>query len=228
MISELKEYVVPGVLACVLHVFLAVSPNMLGFAPDFANDDQVFEPKALSATLLRLEPKQMTLPVMVVPPDNPQPIAQPEEAVDEDQRRREELEEAARLENVKRLQLLAELRDKSFKDSLENELQVLQDGDMNDAASSYVVAIYAAVVSKWTRPPSARNDMEAVVRVELLPSGELNSVALVKSSGNSAYDRSALSAVRNVEKFMVPDDTVLFDSRFRSFTLRFNAKDLLR
>ena len=83
-------------------------------------------------------------------------------------------------------------------------------------------------MANWSRPASARNGMKVTLRVELVPSGEVAAVSLVESSGDTAFDRSAESAVRRAGGFAVPDDSAVFERRFRRFNLLFNPEDLLR
>ena len=88
--------------------------------------------------------------------------------------------------------------------------------------------IQAAVVNRWTRPPSARNGMVAVLSIQLVPTGEVVGVGVLESSGNSAFDRSAMTAVERVARFpeVAKLDNRLFESSFRRFQLVFKPEDL--
>ena len=77
------------------------------------------------------------------------------------------------------------------------------------------------------RPPSALNGMKALLRISLLPGGDLNDVMILQTSGDPAFDRSALNAVRKVGRFEVPSDPIEFDRKFRQFKILFNPDDLL-
>lgn len=90
----------------------------------------------------------------------------------------------------------------------------------------YLAGIRADIERRWTRPPLSRNGMKVTLRIYLLPGGELNDVRVVESSGNAAFDRSALTAVQKVGRFTVPSDPVEFDRNFRQFTVLFNPDDL--
>ena len=70
--------------------------------------------------------------------------------------------------------------------------------------------------------------MQAKLMVELVPIGDVVSVTLVESSGNSAFDRSAEAAVRKARRFEVPKESDVFERYFRRFTLLFKPEDLLR
>ena len=89
-------------------------------------------------------------------------------------------------------------------------------------------AIRATVIDRWTRPPSARNGMVAVLSIQLVPTGEVVGVSVLQSSGNNAFDRSAMTAVERSARF--PDvaklDNALFEANFRRFQLIFKPEDL--
>ena len=68
--------------------------------------------------------------------------------------------------------------------------------------------------------------MQAVLSVTLIPTGEVVGVSLVESSGDDAFDRSALAAVGKAGRFAVPVDISQFERNFREFTLVFRPEDL--
>ena len=68
--------------------------------------------------------------------------------------------------------------------------------------------------------------MTARLQITLLPTGELASVKLVNSSGNTAFDNSALGAVRSLSRYPVPDNRDTFERYFRQFTIEFNPERL--
>ena len=96
----------------------------------------------------------------------------------------------------------------------------------DEKAMAYVAQIQREIIQNWSRPPSARNGMEALLRVILVPTGEVVDVQLEKSSGNEAFDRSAMLSVRKVRRFMVPADSRRFERDFREFTVLFRPDDL--
>lgn len=96
----------------------------------------------------------------------------------------------------------------------------------DEKAMAYVSQIRREIIQKWSRPPSARNGMETLLRVRLIPTGEVIDVKVEDSSGNDAFDRSAIQAVRKAERFVVPRDALRFERDFRSFTVLFRPEDL--
>lgn len=82
------------------------------------------------------------------------------------------------------------------------------------------------VQQKWNRPLSARNGMVTVLRISVLPGGEVANVVTIQSSGNPAFDASAEEAVRRSSPLPVPDDPTLFNQYFRTITFKFSPEDL--
>ena len=230
----LRDYPVPLVLALLLHVGAGLA-LVRGWTPE--NDDApVIRPDIVSARLIVLEPpkpkatRRLPAPQPAAAPAPPKQAA-PEPAppkVDPAERERQQREAERAREEAARRERLEKLAETAFKDALDREGFELASNAQTDAALSYVAGIYQAVVRNWSRPPSARNDMQAELLVELIPTGEVVSVTLVSSSGNAAFDRSAEAAVRKTRRFQVPEDIGLFEARFRQFTLLFKPEDLLR
>ena len=115
------------------------------------------------------------------------------------------------------------------------ELETLVDADIMTTGAGEpslrdVVAatIQAAVISRWTRPPSARNGMVAVLAIQLVPTGEVVGVGVLQSSGDTAFDRSAMTAVNRVGRFpeVAKLDDPTFEANFRRFQLIFKPEDL--
>jgi len=96
----------------------------------------------------------------------------------------------------------------------------------DEKAMAYVSQIQREIIQNWSRPPSARNGMEALLSVFLVPTGEVVNVTVEASSGNDAFDRSAVLAVRKTERFVVPTDPRQFERNFRKFEVLFRPEDL--
>ena len=95
-------------------------------------------------------------------------------------------------------------------------------------AASYVALISRMISERWTRPLNARNDMETELIIQLIPTGEVVSVAVVRSSGLPAFDRSAVMAVRKAERFPELQNLPprVFEQNFRKLRLKFKPEDL--
>jgi len=96
----------------------------------------------------------------------------------------------------------------------------------DEKAMAYVSQIQRDIIGNWSRPPSARNGMQALLRVILVPTGEVVDVVVEKGSGNDAFDRSAILAVRKAQRFQVPAQSRQFERDFREFTVLFRPEDL--
>lgn len=216
-------------LALALHA-AAMMALYTGWNPD-RQESRLIKPQMVHAKLIVLTPKKAR-PVAQKPPEvKTEPVeaeTEPEVVVEQLdlQAIREERERA------EREKLLNELAETSFWDTLKDEADNLAASDAADEeaviAQSYRYGVYKLVVANWSRPPSARNNMEAKMLVELVPTGDVVAVTLLASSGNDAFDRSAEAAVRKARRFEVPMESKLFERYFRRFTLLFRPEDLLR
>ncbi|UZK03318.1 cell envelope integrity protein TolA [Venatoribacter cucullus] len=91
--------------------------------------------------------------------------------------------------------------------------------------ADFIEQIRAKVSSVWRYPPSVRPDQEVSVRIQLVPTGEVIQVQVVRSSGHAALDRSVEQAVMRASPLPVPDDIRLFEQRFRNLTLKFRPEN---
>ena len=189
---------------------------------------QPIQAALVSADALKPEPKSKPKPKPKPKPKSeptpaldPKPIPDPEPAPP---KAPEPQQESAPSLNAE--QLAALTRD---------ELGALIDADsgaMGTAEPSMrdVVAatIRATVINRWTRPPSARNGMVAVLSIQLVPTGEVVGVSVLQSSGNDAFDRSAMTAVERSARFpeVAKLDNALFEANCRRFQLIFKPEDL--
>jgi colicin import membrane protein len=112
---------------------------------------------------------------------------------------------------------------------MEQELAQSQpDAATGEMSASFISLIQQTVINYWSRPPSARNGMEAELQIQLIPTGEVVSVTVIRSSGNSAFDRSAINAVEKAGAFpelqQLPNGE--FEKTFRRFRLLFKPEDL--
>ena len=245
MSFPLRTYALPVLLALALHAALVV---WLQGTWQLQSSDplNVYRPKVVNSTLLVLEPKAKKAAPKAAPrpqPAEPEPSIKaapvPDPAI-EAARVKAQQEEAARLaaarektraEEAARQQRLQTLADASFLNSLQDESSELAEDAASQAeavARSYRYGIYQRIVANWSRPPSARNGMQARLRVDLVPTGEVVGVTLLEGSGSAVFDQSAEAAVRKAGRFEVPADNATFERYFRRFTLLFKPEDLLR
>ena len=235
MLYAMRLYSLPLLLAAMIHL-VALGALYVGWNPTQREVRQI-KPRIVQSELIVLQaearqtPKprpavRPPAPVKTAPPPvrqaRPKPVAKPDPPpVD-----RRQLERQAELERQQRR--LAELARQSFAQALESESSELAEGDDETVAASYRFGIYQRVVANWSRPPSARNGMQAKLLVELIPTGAVVGVTVVESSGSAVFDRSAEAAVNKAHDFEVPGETEVFERYFRRFSLLFRPEDLLR
>jgi len=161
------------------------------------------------------KPKPEPKPTDTTPAVTPEPVDPPaEEASEKEASERREEEIAA--------QAMEEIES-----ALASE-QTTQEGSVGSISDTVAAIIQQAVVGRWTRPPSARNGMVAVLEIALVPTGDVVGVAVLRSSGDNAFDRSAINAVERAGRFpeVSQVERALFERDFRRFQLIFRPDDL--
>lgn len=88
--------------------------------------------------------------------------------------------------------------------------------------------IVQLVSQNWSRPDAARNGMQVVLDVEFLADGTISRVVVARSSGNAAFDNSALAAVRNVARVREIQslDPATYQRFYRKRSMAFRPEDL--
>ena len=139
-------------------------------------------------------------------------------------RQQEKDQEAQRLQRLKDQQQELSL----FDEALEAELNEQQAYEQQQVIQSYQQYIYQRTRQYWSRPPSARNGMKVLLAVNLVPTGEVNSVQILEGSGNDSFDRSAVQAVQKASPYkqLREMQATDFEKNFRNFNLLFNPQDL--
>jgi len=144
------------------------------------------------------------------------------EAREAEQRRQQELAEAQRQQEAleRERQRQQEAAEAAAAELASSEFEMVQSG---------TALIQQLVQEQWSRPPSARNGMRAILQIRLLPTGELVDATVTQSSGDPAFDRSAENAVYRAAPFRelqaLPAN--VFNENFRSLSLIFQPEDLL-
>jgi colicin import membrane protein len=128
-------------------------------------------------------------------------VAMEQQKLDEERKRADEARRKADSEKMAR-QLAQSARDKALAD--------------------YVNRIRAKVRQNWILPQDLQGNPEAVFDVVQLPTGEVLSVKLAKSSGNPAYDAAVERAILKSSPLPLPEPRSLFD---RQLKLTFRPRD---
>ncbi|MBU15439.1 MAG: hypothetical protein CMQ14_10180 [Gammaproteobacteria bacterium] len=144
-----------------------------------------------------------------------------QQANEEERRRRELAEQQERQRQQELLrQRQQEASEAAAAEAARTEYELVQ---------SATALIQQVVQENWSRPPSARNGMRAVLQIRMLPTGELVDANITQSSGDPAFDRSAETAVIRAAPFSELQDLPInvFNANFRSLSLIFEPEDLL-
>jgi TonB family protein len=174
-------------------------------------------PKPTPKPPLKPKPKQKPKPQVDPTPAPPQEVPPP--AVVEPM---PEVKDAAPESDATQLAAMAR---EELANMTTSELSGSESTNLQDAVAA---TIQRAVINRWTRPPSARNGMVSVLSIQLVPTGEVVGVGVLTTSGDAAFDRSAISAVERVGKFpeIAQLDSRVFETTFRRFQLIFRPEDL--
>ncbi|MCQ4346864.1 cell envelope integrity protein TolA [Pseudomonas stutzeri] len=144
----------------------------------------------------------------------------------EEARKKAAAEAAARArkaEEDKKAAALAEL----LSDRVQHQ-QALADSVGDQVAGNLDDLIISLVSQQWRRPPSARRGMSVTVTIQMLPDGTITNASVTRSSGDVAFDNSAVAAVRNVGRIpeMQQLDRATFDRMYRQRAMIFKPEDL--
>jgi len=91
--------------------------------------------------------------------------------------------------------------------------------------AEYQDLIRAQVASVWNYPPNVSAELEVEVRLVMVPTGEVISANVTRSSGNDALDRSVEQAILKASPLPVPDDIRVFEQNFRRLTMKFRPEN---
>lgn len=191
-------------------------------------------PKEAAKPAPTAKPVEAEKPAAKVPPKAEPPKPEPKPAIDP-RRMDEELAEVEaetqRMEKARK-QREAELRQQALNQALNAEAEAAAQLAANARAreqaaliAQYQLAINRKIKSQWRRPPSTTGRLETVMRITLLPGGEVASVVIVSSSGNAAFDASAQEAVGRADPLPVPSDPTLFREQFKVLLLKFKPEE---
>lgn len=88
--------------------------------------------------------------------------------------------------------------------------------------SKYKGLIRGQITRNWIFPASYQKGMKCKVLVRLIPSGDVVSVRIIQSSGNSAFDRSVEMAVNKASPLPVPKSSSGLFDHFREVEFVFD------
>ena len=249
----LEGVLVPGLVTLLLHgaVLWLISEN---WTPD-PQPRINMTPRHVSATLVKLD---AAAPKKAEPKPKPEPDKQHREAEKKRQQDAEKKAQQAALQKKKQAEAekkrqadeakrqrereAAEKKRKEEAAAREREQQrqreialakqaeadAARTAEEGQQAMSYAAAIAETIADYWSRPPSARREMSVTLLIQLIPTGEVIGVSVVESSGDEAFDRSAINAVNKAERFPEVADAPprVFEQYLRQLRLVFRPEDL--
>lgn len=141
---------------------------------------------------------------------------------------KERQEQRERAERERLAELQRQQKEQEFADAIAEEQRLVNAEKDEREANSYRQLIQQRLSENWNRPPSARRGMETMIRLQLVPTGRVVGVTVLKSSGDSAFDRSVEQAAFKADQFielqkMSPS---LFEKKFRQVDVLFSPQDL--
>ncbi|HAI95935.1 MAG: protein TolA [Cycloclasticus sp.] len=97
-------------------------------------------------------------------------------------------------------------REQALREQLEKEEQENQKRLAEKAVASYRDLIKQKVERNWIQPPGEIAGLNCVVRVRIMPGGDVIDAQVIQSSGNAVFDRSVERATRKAAPLPLPDD----------------------
>ena len=223
---------IPALVAVLVHLLFvfALEGGWTTASPSITAQPQVVQASLVSLSKPKPKPKPTPKPkpkaVEPRPEPKPAPTPAPKVEAPPPQPVVEQLESAPEVSQEERLAELQRELMAGFEDLPDADEQ-LPNKELNEV-QQVAGLMQARITQNWRRPPSARNGMEVLLIISLVPTGEVVGISVSSSSGSTAFDRSAIAAVERVARF--PEVTVLsisdFERYFRRFPLRFKPEDL--
>ncbi|MBT8419900.1 MAG: cell envelope integrity protein TolA [Gammaproteobacteria bacterium] len=82
---------------------------------------------------------------------------------------------------------------------------------LNKYRLEYITGIKSAVERNWIRPPGVAKGLRCKLKVTQTSGGQVIDVSITASSGDAAFDRSAVAAVFKASPLLKPKDPSVFD-----------------
>jgi colicin import membrane protein len=237
----MASYLVAILSSLVIHG-LVIFALVMSWEPD--TRQIVIQPQYIQAELVQLAATQRPEPKKIAPvvrSTPKQPVQQQQALAKKKQLEAERRAAEAKAQALAQAQRArqAELQRKKqaeqraakqaeFTEMLQREQAALKVQEEQKVANSYMQLIQQQLSENWSRPPSARLGMEVVVELSLVPTGRIAGVAIVKSSGDLAFDRAAEQAAFRVDQFTELQNmpAQIFEKYFRRLVVVFSPEDL--
>ena len=234
--ERLAWFGTPVLMTVLLHLILFAAFTLNFSAPQTVTA-RIIKPIAIQAQLVSADALRPKKKSAVKPrekkPAKPKPTAKPQASIDKPPSPVMQAPAKIEPEPVAKPDSKAQeasLNSQSLKDveaALAME-RLSQEGIQGSPSDTVAALVQRAVINRWTRPPSARNGMRAVIEIALVPTGDVVGVTVLTSSGNTSFDRSAVNAIEKAARFPEVQqlERGLFERDFRRFQLIFRPEDL--
>ena len=215
-------------------------------APAVVKPEPLITPTADTATLKKTEPAKKSesvkksepvkKPELLKKPDavktpepdevKPDPAAEAKRVADE-AKRIADAAQAKQTADAKRKQ------QEAIAAQMQSEIDDLANNAANAALAKqqaaqlreFTSAINKKIKSQWRRPPQVSGQLATLLRITVFPGGEVSSVIITKTSGNTAFDASVKDAVLRASPLPVPADAKLFRDNFSVFALNYTTEE---
>ena len=91
---------------------------------------------------------------------------------------------------------------------------------LREAIARHAALIKQRVERYWSLPMNSSSGLSCTLRITMMPSGAVTGVQIAQSSGDTAFDNSAVAAVQKASPLPVPGDPEVL-AKFRNFNFRF-------
>jgi len=179
------------------------------------------EPKPDIAVQEKPKPKPKPKPVPEIK-NEPKPVAKPvpkPEAKPRDEEMQKRLREELQREQAS---VKADLERRALQDLLARDANAAQQAALAKGRAGYADKIKIKIKGNINLPQEIKGNPEAVFEVVQLPTGEVLSAKLKRSSGHRAYDEAVERAILKSSPLPRPDRTELFE---RTLVLTFRPLD---
>lgn len=143
---------------------------------------------------------------------------------EEQKRKAEALEKREQQEREQRIADMKKQMELELAREEEERKKAAQKAAQQTEVDRYRALIKQAISNKWRVPFSARKGQECVLRLKLIPSGDVISVEVVKSSGDPEYDLSVEKAVYSAMPLPLPPAESGLFHEFREINVPFRLE----
>lgn len=145
-------------------------------------------------------------------------IEQERKRIEEEKRKaEEEAKKAEQIAEMKR-QAQAAMEALAKKKAAEAKVLAKRNAELTKTTNKYIALIQQTIRANWIDHGNLSSQLSVKVAISLSPSGRVQNVSIIKSSGNSAYDRQAVLAVEKSSPLPIPTEPELANE-FSKITL---------